>query len=166
MKRLSNLLAALVFASLVIFMSCGGGGSDPAPTPSELAAADLVGSWTVNASSITYDNGNPDGTWTNFALSFTGSASGGSFTTTGTPTEGDFSAVWPASGTWSFITAGGTADGAIQGIDRGDVEMDVNVSETSLTLSFTVPDQGARTSGIAGEWTFTFSSSIRDFIIK
>lgn len=158
MKRLSNLLAALVFASLVIFMSCGGGGSDPAPTPSELAAEDLVGSWSVNAASITYDNGNPDGTWTNFNLSFTGSASGGSFTTTGTPTEGDFSAVWPASGTWSFVTAGNAPDGAITGIDRGDLVMDVNVSATSLTLSFTVPDQTARTSGIAGEWTFSFSA--------
>lgn len=150
MKRLSNLLAALVFASLVIFMSCGGDSSDPAPTAEELAAADLIGTWSVNASSITYDNGTPDGTWSNFQLTVSGSATGGTFQTSGTPTEGDFSSVWPASGSWDFTA---NADG----IDRGDLIMDLSVSETSLTLSFTVAEQAARTNGIAGAWTFTFS---------
>ena len=155
MKRLSNLLAALVFASLVIFMSCGGGGSDPAPTPEELAADNLVGkTWSVNSSSITYDNGVPDGDWRNFTLSFSGSSTGGSYTTSGVP-DG-FSDVWPASGSWSFIT---NSSGSVTGIDRGDVQMTTSLSGTSLSATFTVPDPNAKTAGLYdAPWTFSFTA--------
>lgn len=155
MKRLSNLLAALVFASLVIFMSCGGGKDDPGPTPEEVAAENLVGkTWSVNASSITFDGNVPDGDWSSFTLSFSGSASGGSYTASGVPT--DFEDVWPASGSWEFLTNG---SGAVTGIDRGDVEMTGTIAESSLTLNFTVPDpSGARTSGLYdAPWAFSFS---------
>lgn len=155
MKRLSNLLAALVFASLVIFMSCGGGGSDPAPTPEEIAAENLVGkTWTVNSSSITFDGGVPDGTWTSFTLSFSGDATGGTYSTSGVP-DG-FADVWPSSGSWDFIT---NSSNAVTGIDRGDVEMTVTLSETSLSLTFTVPNPNNRTAGLYdAPWVFTFTA--------
>ena len=172
MKKLSNLLAALVFASLVIFMSCGGGGDDPAPTPEELAAEDLVGTWNVSSSSITY-NGNSnsvDGTWDRLVVSFEGDANGGTFSTTGLPSEGgednadnEFDAVWPKSGSWSFET---NASGQVSGISRvngsNSEEVSLNrgeLNETTLTVSFDVPTQdGSRTSGIAGTWSFSFSA--------
>ncbi|GAB4230794.1 MAG: hypothetical protein Tsb0034_02820 [Ekhidna sp.] len=140
-------------------MSCGGGGDDPQPTAAELAAQNLVGGWSVNASAITYDGGtNFDGVWDNFVLTFTGDENGGTFSTQGVPTDGNgaFNAVWPAQGNWAFV------DASADQIQRGDLVMDLNVSASSLTLSFTVPDQGNQrleeTNGIAGEWTFTFTA--------
>ncbi len=160
MKRLSNLLAALVFASLVIFMSCGGGGDDPAPTVEELAAADLVGkTWTVNASSITYDGSVPDGNWDNFSLSFSGGAAGGSYTASGVDSsDPGFSDVWPSNGSWEFIVSNDRVTGIRRTND--DIPMTGTISGTSLTLTFSVPDPGtARTSGLYdAPWAFTFSA--------
>lgn len=158
MKRLSNLLAALVFASLVIFMSCGGGGSDPAPTPEEIAADNLVDkTWTVNSSSITYDNGVPDGDWTNFSLSFSGSSTGGTYSTTGVP-DG-FSEIWPSSGSWTFNT---NSSGSVTGIQRdgaSGVAISTSISGTSLSATFTIPDPNGRTAGLYdAPWSFSFSA--------
>ena len=156
MKRLSNLLAALVFASLVIFMSCGGGGSDPAPSVEELAAEDLVGkTWTVDATTITFNSEVPQGDWDNFTLSFSGDATGGTYETDGVP-DG-FADVWPASGNWSFVLNG--AGTSVESILRdGEVSMSSFISEASLTLTFTVDDpSGARTNGLYDfPWTFEF----------
>jgi hypothetical protein len=154
MKKLSNLLAALVFVSLVIFMSCGSdSGTDPVD-PADAQAALLQDSWTVNASQVVYENGNPDVDWTGFTLSITGaSASGGSYSVSGVPTG--FESVWPSCGTWTFN------NNNIDELLRCDnIVMDVSsVSETSLTLTFNVPDTGGRTAGIAGSWSFTFSGN-------
>ena len=159
MKRLSNLLAALVFASLVIFMSCGGGGDEPAPTVEELAAQDLLNkTWTVNASSITYDGSVPDGDWSEFTLSFSGGATGGSYTTANVDSsDPGFSDVWPSSGSWEFIVANDRVTGIRRTNDN--VEMTGTISESSLTLTFTVPDPNtARTTGLYdAPWAFTFS---------
>lgn len=159
MKRLSNLFAALVFASLVVFMSCGGGDDPPAPTVEELAAADLTGkTWTVDASSITYNGNVPDGNWSSFTLSFSGDATGGSYTASGVDTsDSGFSDIWPASGTWSFITSGSN----VTGISRSDgIDMTGTISGTSLTLTFTVPDPSTgRTAGLYdAPWAFSFSA--------
>ena len=157
MKRLSNLFAALVFASLVVFMSCGGGDDPPAPTVEELAAEDLLGkTWSVNASSITYDGNVPDGNWNDFNLTFTGSATGGSYTATGVPSDDGFQNVWPSSGSWTFISNGTS----VTGISRSDgIEMTGTISESALTLTFTVPDPSTgRTAGLYdAPWSFSFA---------
>lgn len=159
MKKLSNLLAALVFGSLVIFMSCGGGADDPVPTAEELQAALLTtGSWPVNASSVTY-GGTPEGDWTGFTITLTGNADGdgtGGYTTSNTP-EG-YEDVMPANGNWSFKD--GTSGKTIirTGGGAGDVEMSITVNDASLSLTFTVDDPAGRTSGLYGEpWIFSFS---------
>lgn len=153
MKKLSNLLAALVFVSLVIFISCT---SDPGATPDPLAdqAALLLGGWTVNASQIGYNGGtSPDGDWSNFSLTISNAtADGGSYATSGVP-DG-FSNVW-ASGSWSFNND--DIDEVLRTPDN--IVMDVSsVTETSLTLEFTVVNDGGRTAGIAGDWSFTFTA--------
>ncbi|SNT26025.1 hypothetical protein SAMN05421640_3011 [Ekhidna lutea] len=153
MKRLSNLLAALVFASLVIFMSCGGGGDDPAPDPLEEVATDLTASAWAQPSTVQTDGGTPDGDWSGFSITFSGSKDGGSYTVSGVP-DG-FSDVW-SNGTWSF---GNTSGSVITKTHTGSSEstdMSATVSEGSLSLTFDVDEPTARTNGIAGEWTFVF----------
>lgn len=163
MKRLSNLLAALVFASLVIFMSCGGGGSDPAPSAGETQSALLVGSWSVSGNP-TYD-GAAEGDWTGFQLSISGAAEGangvwgGNYSASGIPAG--YGEVWGGSssdtnvnGTWNFNSA--TNTGVIVRSDGVDVS--ITVSSTSLTTEFTVSST-ARTSGIFDEtWNFQFTN--------
>lgn len=151
MKRLSNLLAALVFASLVIFMSCGGGGDDPAPDPLIEVAANFSGTWAPTSVS------DPDGvnqlsTWTDFRLTVTGTESGGTYTT-GSTTPPGFEAVWPASGTWSFADTNG------QEISRdGSLSVTSAITATQITLSFTITGAG-RANSINGDWTFVMTPS-------
>ncbi|MEQ9006438.1 MAG: hypothetical protein RLP12_01035, partial [Ekhidna sp.] len=105
MKRLSNLLAALVFASLVIFMSCGGGSDDPPPDPLVEVAANLTGTAYAEPSNVQTDGGAADGDWSGFGINFSGNQNGGSYTVSGVP-DG-FGDVW-TNGTWEFGNASGS----------------------------------------------------------
>ena len=150
MKRLSNLLAALVFASLVIFMSCGGGGDDPAPDPLIEVAANFSGTWAPTRVD------DPEGvnqlsTWSDFRLTVTGTENGGTYST-GTTTPAGFEAVWPASGTWSW---GDTTGGSVT---RGGVTMTTAITATQITLTFEITG-AARANSINGEWTFVMTPS-------
>ncbi|WP_370086627.1 hypothetical protein [Ekhidna sp.] len=163
MKRLSNLLAALVFASLVIFMSCGGGGSDPGPSVGETQASLFEGTWNVSGNP-TYDN-QTEGTWTGFTLTISGIAEGsngvwgGNFTASGIPSG--YGEVWggasdatSVSGTWAFESA--TSVNTVIRSNDG-VEVTITPSTTSLSTQFTVAST-ARTSGIFDElWVFQFT---------
>lgn len=151
MKRLSNLLAALVFASLVIFMSCGGGGSDPGPSDLEIAVENLtVSGGFSNPSTVQTDNGDPDGVWTNFGITFTGTVDGGTYEVSDVP-DG-FEDVW-ADGTWT-INNGANRITKIQ--DGVTTVITAGISEGGLTLEFDVAQPSGRTSGIGGTWTFVF----------
>ncbi|MEM9896276.1 MAG: hypothetical protein AAF789_07890 [Bacteroidota bacterium] len=157
MKRLTNLLSALVFASLVIFMSCGG---DDSPSVDPLA--DEIANLTISQGFVTqksnvFTNGEiPDGEWDGFKVTFTGTieAKGGSFNTTvasvGANAD-DYIDVWPVSGNWTL-----SEDGTM--IMRSDgINMSATISDSQLIVTFNVPDPSARTSGIAGNWSFTFT---------
>ena len=88
MKKLSNLLAALVFVSLVIFIGCSSdsGTTPEVEDPQEVQAALLQDTWSVDAANIVYNTGVPTDDWSAFELSITGaSASGGSYSTSGVP---------------------------------------------------------------------------------
>ncbi|MEP5612777.1 MAG: hypothetical protein ABJP45_11035 [Cyclobacteriaceae bacterium] len=153
MKKLSNLLAALVFVSLVIFIGCssdsGGGGTvDPLQTQADL----LNGSWTASANQVFYA-GSPstDGDWSTFSLTISGATTtGGSYTVSGVPAG--FEDVWnPAGGSWTWGNTAGTV------VDRGDVDISVVVSASSLELNFDNTGTLGRTSGIEGAWKFVFA---------
>lgn len=152
MKKLSNLLAALVFVSLVIFISCS---SDPGTPvdPLQVQAELLSGSWTVNASGIGYNNGtSPDGDWSGFSLSITNAtSSGGGFDVSGVP-DG-FSNVW-SDGSWTYNND--QIDELLRSPDNLIIDVTA-VTENSLTLEFTVVNDGGRTAGIAGDWSFPFT---------
>ena len=163
MKRLSNLLAALVFASLVIFMSCGGGSPKPAPSAGETQSALFEGTWAVSGDPI-FGNG-PEGVWTGFSLSITNAAEGandvwgGNFSATGIPAG--YGQVWggtetetSVSGTWAYLS---TTNVSTVVRSNDNVNISITPSATKLTLQFTVAGP-ARTSGIFDkQWTFQFT---------
>lgn len=164
MKKLSSLLTALVFASLVIFISCGGddGGDPPAVDPLQEAAGFLTGGAVSGAPASVNDGASADATanWSNFNLSLSGNETGGTYTATGVPAG--FEAVWPASGTWEFDGNSATRIIRKDG-DDGNNPSNVTITLSNLTastgtLDFSIPDSfTARTSGVAGNWTFTFN---------
>ncbi|MFK7953003.1 MAG: hypothetical protein AB8B73_09170 [Ekhidna sp.] len=161
MKKLSNLLAALVFGSLVIFMSCGGGDEPTPPTAEELQAALLqAGTWTSSSSSAPTYGGTPEGDWSGFSITLSGNDDGagtGSYSTSGTP-EG-YEDVMPSSGNWSFVDGSNGTQINRTGGNAGDVVMSATVNETSLSLTFTVTDPAGRVSGLYGQpWVFTFGN--------
>lgn len=164
MKKLSNLLAALVFASLVVFMSCGGGGDDPGPSDLETAANNLtITSGWSNPTTVNTDGGAADAgssTWDNFSITFSGGVEGGSYTVAGVP-EG-FGDVW-SNGTWVFAqnNDGDLVSSAITKTQNSTpTNVDITVSASSLTMSFSVAATNAarlsETSDIAGSWIFVF----------
>jgi len=151
MKRLSNLLAALVFASLVIFMSCGGGGGDDGPSALETAVNNLtVTGGFSNPTSVTTGVGAADGDWSSFGITFSGTVEGGDYAVSGVPTG--FEDVW-SDGTWT-INSGANVITKTQG--GQDTDISAQIEEGALTMSFNVSTQGGRTSGIDGNWTFVF----------
>ena len=50
MKHLKHLLAALVFVSIIVFTSCGGGKGGDNIDPAEEQAEKLSATWTLDAS--------------------------------------------------------------------------------------------------------------------
>ncbi|MEQ8238810.1 MAG: hypothetical protein RIA69_06340 [Cyclobacteriaceae bacterium] len=153
MKKTTQFLTTLVFLSLSIFISCGG---DDAPTPPDVRIAQgALATGTFSESGVTADNSARE-EWDGFSLTMTYDATTftGGFTATGVPSNDGASAVWPASGTWTF---GGTAEAPdLNTIVRSDgVSMDANISATALTLSFNIPEAAPRT--FDGNWVFSFS---------
>ena len=153
MKHLKHLLAALVFVSLIVFTSCGGGkGGDGNPNPAADQAEKLVATWTLAANGAKLESQAVDG-WTGFTLTFTGDEDGGNYSTTNVALNSE--AVWPASGTWSF-------DGDDIGrILRENDGVSINISSvtaTTLTLAFNI-NTAVRGSSVDGNWTFTFTTN-------
>ncbi|MFY0651063.1 MAG: hypothetical protein JXQ96_03480 [Cyclobacteriaceae bacterium] len=162
MNKFLNLTTTALFLALGVFISCGGGGTEPEPPedPCEINAGFLV-SGTATVSSVT----NPSGTivtddWSGFTLTFTGSKDGGSYSTTvSSLADASLQNIWAASGSWSF-----------SGSDTTCKTVDVNggfsavrpttlaITSTQMTLTFDVPEADTgRTSGIPGTWVFNFT---------
>ncbi len=158
MKRLSNLLAALVFASLVIFMSCGGGGDDPGRSTVEIAVENLTvnGAFT-NPTTVQSDaDGDVTSDWSGFTITFQGTTDGGSYTVGGVPPG--FTDVW-ANGTWTISDDARTITKVQDTSNGSDTQtaMVASIAEGSLTLEFDVAAPAARVNGIEGGWVFVFN---------
>lgn len=149
MKKFLNALTILSVLTLVIFISCNGDGTEPEPekSPEQIQAEKIVGkTWTATAtgSSVTLDGQAADG-WQNFTITFTGNEAGGNFTTTNAVSP----LVWPSQGTWRFQNGVSTL------VRSDNVQMTLNVTETQITLSFTIVDPGSgKAQGFGGNWTF------------
>lgn len=151
MKKFLNYITAALFLSLLVFASCGGGDGDDGPDedPLDIAAAVFSGKQaTITANGVKPPAG-ATGTldWSALTVTLTGTASGGTYTTTGSADN----TVWPASGNWTFNN-----DSPTQLLRDGDVVVNITASSTSLVLQFNIDTQSARTSVIEGDWEFTF----------
>jgi hypothetical protein len=159
MKRFTQLLTALVFCSLVIFISCkkkNGGGEDP-DERDEVAAAIASNVWVPT--SVEFDDANRT-EWDGFSISFSynNDSDVGSYTVSGVPTDDGASDVWGENPSWTFAgTEEAPNTGTIVRTHDG-VEMSAQLDNpdtpTVLTLTFSVEDPGAKTAGFYGTWEF------------
>ncbi|MBC6410070.1 MAG: hypothetical protein GDA42_06375 [Ekhidna sp.] len=164
MKRVLNLFMVLVFASPLVFTSCGkdDGGDGPEQTKAEKNALVLNGKWTEDTrANLGIKFGNADaGDWPGFSLTFSDATKdGGKYAVTGISDRYE-SGIWKASGTWKFD------DNAVNIVRDDGVSMALTIPESTVTLAddeivhtltlvFTIPDTQSRLSGISGEeWIF------------
>jgi len=132
MKRIKSYFLALTFISLATMSSCGGKDDGPSLTPEEQQLVDLAGTTGVTwaTTSVTFDGASSD-FFSDLTITFKGSATSKTYTSTnGTP-------LFSASGTWNFNGTNInqiTFDG-----DAGNIySINVNASATPATLVMTV----------------------------
>ena len=135
-----HLISGLLLFAAIVITACH---TDPDPTAQETTTAMLIANtWKIQR--VTVDNTDQTGSFTGLTLKFT--------ETSYTTTHGNV--VWPASGTWTFITEDG------QQIKRDDgVEIKTEVTDNSLRLTLnwakTTLNSG-RVNAVAGVHVFTF----------
>jgi hypothetical protein len=159
MKTIRFTLALL---SIVVLLSNCGKKNDPGPVPptpkteAELRAAILTGgtgTWTPSSSNpITVNGLEVSELFQGFTISFTGTGTGGTYTTTGT------TPVWARSGTWTFV-----GDDGLKFTREDNLEVSISdITATSLKLSLewdetTYEEPTGRSNSIAGTTVFTLS---------
>ena len=154
MKIMKSLFLACTCATLLIFANCGGGGGDDpvaAPTAAQKNATLLDGTWKLN--SVT-NEGTPRDEWTDFTLtlSLDDDFKGGNYNTTNIPDE-DTEGVWASSGTF-------TASEDLTILTRNDgTKITLQVSASTLSLSFDISQSGGRVDGFTGSWVFNMNPS-------
>ncbi len=155
MKKLNWILGVALIAGLTLYSNCGSDESPPPPedTPQDIAKANLSKSWGLGATgSVKRDAQDVTIDFSSFTISFT---EGGSYTSSG---GGD---VWiDGTGSWNFSSTN-TEDASSIAVGSDDIE--INVSSSSLLMTFSIPDEGSgigsRISGIGGEWEFSLQSN-------
>ena len=147
MKYIKIIISIIIIASVSILTHCG---DDDDPTPQEQMTNKLINgnkAWTAQGGSVTVDGSAAPDDWSSFKISF----SDGAYTTSGSPV----SEIWSSSGTWDYANETTTSQ-----IVRGDnTTIDINISNNTLTMSFTAPwGVGSRTKSVGGEYQFTLKS--------
>lgn len=150
MKRVTDLLTALVFISLVVFISCNRGDDGPdGPTPEEEQATKLRGTWTLVSGGAQLGT-TPRTEWEGLSANLQGDASGGTIAVTGVPSDPGAEDVWPTNSNWTFGSS-------IAEVVRDDgVTLNVTVTDNTLDVRFTISDSG-RIEGFDGNWSFSFT---------
>ena len=159
MKIAFRVLSLLVLAMTATFYAgCKKTDDDP-KTEEAKQLEKLVGDWNlVSAMDV---NGDRTGEFAALVLSLTGNYSGEgkvyNYALTGTRPN---PSPWPINGTWKFGNPKTTQILRDPG-GVNEIPMNYTVTETDLTIVFTVPDgstgwPGGRVESVTGEWTFTF----------
>lgn len=154
MKQIAKLiLVGVVFGVLLVSQSCSKS-SGPGESVQDIQLGKLSKTW--NATSVKLD-GADQTTYTNFALTITGTAGNTSFgyTAAGRPTT---LSPWPSSGTWAFGASPETQIVRDPGT-QDELNMTYSVTDTQLQITFTFNGTGypgGRTSNVKGQWVFTF----------
>ncbi|MBC6399988.1 MAG: hypothetical protein GDA37_03060 [Ekhidna sp.] len=168
MKRVLNLFMVLVFASPLVFTSCGkdDGGDGPEQTKAEEFAPILEGTWTVDDSDqqkgVKIGGGFETKKFSdsNFQLIFSNTTKdGGNYKVTGEPNNVN-SKMW-GEGTWKFDNE--NAKIIVRNDDKVSMDLTLkpegirlgsdNTIVYTMTLVFTIPaaDTQSRLSGVSGE---------------
>lgn len=150
----------MVIAMITTFYMGCKGDDDNKKTEEETQLDKLKSVWTIQSANDgddrTEDFKDPD-----LVLTISGNfVQGGIYDYSFTGTRPNPS-PWPVSGKWQFGTNKLTTIIRDPGTSS-EIEMSYQVTDTNLTLIFTVPDgsegwAGSRTSSVSGVWTFTFS---------
>lgn len=147
MKKLTQLLTAMVFGSLMIFISCGGGGGDDpvAADPVDEIGAELA-TIAGSPSAVTF-NGEQRDEWdaTTFTVTYDSETNGGTIAVTGEPTLEGASDVWSGGGSYTLSDDGSSAS------YNGKT-----IAITGKTLTFTVTDPSGKVASFYGSWSFSF----------
>lgn len=152
MKLISQLLTALVICSLVIFISCGGGGNTDPVDPVDTIGNQLIANWTLSSAKV--DNAARD-EWSGFSLNITynPATNTGSYTASGVPSNVGASDVWPTSGSFTLEVGAATI------ATRNDaIPITVDVDASNLVLTFTITGSGDRVAAFDGDWEFALTN--------
>ncbi len=154
MKKLNYLLSAVVL--MMVLMTVGCGPDDPTISPEDAVTEAFAKTWLL--SSATLDGqAVTDLTGLTFAVTENMSYSTNSSTVARQPNP------FPASGTWVFKSDITSADQSTFIITRdGNLDMDVTLSDTALTLGFTFDEAVHTGSGreeqVEGTWSVSFTA--------
>lgn len=147
----SRILVLLFLMATVVFTGCK---KTPTPEPSakEKQTDLLAKTWTVktDALSVTLDGSDEVDNWPSFSVAF---SEDGSFTASNVASGREV--VWPSSGTWTFAS-----DDDLNTIVRDDdVQIDIEVDEANLKMTFEYTDPNGRTTGTEGVWVFNMQTN-------
>ncbi|HNP20295.1 MAG TPA: hypothetical protein PKL31_17775 [Fulvivirga sp.] len=165
MKKLNYLLSLAVLVIILASAGCGGS-SDPGIPADDQVGAKLTSVWKIDGNtpnSVTFGSPSQDRTsdYSDFTLTITYDPTNniGTYLIANGPSDG--TRPFPSSmDTWSFssdiVDPAMTIFPITRDID--DLSMNVELSESSLQLSFYLPEGGttSRTEAVVGEWFFSF----------
>jgi hypothetical protein len=161
MKYFKKLLAISALFSLLVFMGCGP--DDDPEVPAGKATSDQLTDGTWIPSGVSNAN-QPRDEWADFTVSFSSNTdfTGGTYATTGLPSEDTDQIVWKPSGTWEFGEEGTKFNVMIR---DGDTDVPVSLvvdtnedgSEGTLNMQFELVDPNARAEGFFGKWVFAMT---------
>lgn len=162
MKQFTRILAALVFASLVIFISCKKKkGGDPDPLEER---AKLFASATWVPGTINLKNEGEREEWADFKLTFTNNYNAeqgaGQYILEGVPSADGADAVLGANGThtWRFEES----NKKVILVDIGNGEearlFEIAVSTEQIFFQVLVDGSGSRVAGFEGTWIFNLTA--------
>ena len=138
-KHITLLLSSFMLISLLTQSGC----KKDEPTPQDIIKQNLVGSlWRIK--SVTVDGVDQTSMYSGMTIQFTA--------TTYSTTQGRV--IWPASGSWRFVSTDGS-------LVRDDgLELTIAVTNTTLDIDLFWPERdigGGRSNALSGNHTFSFT---------
>ncbi len=152
MRKIQFLIPFCLLLCAVIFTGCKKDDDTVEKTAEQLQTEKLTKTWVYE--NVTLEGAAPGEDYSGFRVTFAASPDA----TNKTYTTVNGQSAWPASGTWSFLGSN------LNVIKRNDnIEMAVsNLTATTLTLTFTIPDAGGkfgeRNQGTTGTYVFTLKA--------
>ena len=148
MKSLKkSYLIALALLAFYFMTGCGSN-DDPQPSAKDKQTELLSKKWNIKTelNSVTLNGNDDTSNWHGFTITFKGD---GTYTAANISPQ-RLNTVWSNSGTWRF-----KSDANLNTIVREDgVEINLNLDESNLSLSFNYTQPNGRIAGIDGAWVF------------